>query len=397
MEKIYEYIAILTVILLSGSIYFSIYNKFLLIILIIISFILFIKNKKVNKKNIIILIVFSFSILLQCLLSIEYKPNIKDYLYILLDILIIFCLVSNININNFKNKYVNIMVIISLISIISFMLIQLNIRLPLQRTMVINNSIYEATPYYTVGRYWYDLSYVVTDRNNGVFWEPGAFQAFLNIGLLIIISLGEKCNFFKMKSIILILALLTTKSATGYIILLLISLIFIIKSLHIKFDLKKMVLSLIVFISVFTILLNNEVVYDKLINKNQSYNTRMLDTTESLKLTLEKPLMGYGYKSDMHKNREAELGINQNSNGLFLISASMGIVILIIYLIFLVKGINNFFYENFFLRLITLLIFIIIHSTEYFMFHLIFLIFIFQWNESNMKKGIEILGDVNEK
>lgn len=55
-------------------------------------------------------------------------------------------------------------------------------------------------------------------RNAGMFWEPGAFQGYLNIAIAFILLLPSMAN-KRFKLIILLLALLTTKSTTGYIVL----------------------------------------------------------------------------------------------------------------------------------------------------------------------------------
>ncbi|SHF98753.1 O-antigen ligase like membrane protein [Arenibacter palladensis] len=63
-------------------------------------------------------------------------------------------------------------------------------------------------------------------RNSGMFWEPGAFACYINLVFLFYIgkirSLVENNKF---KVIIILLALLTTYSTTGYIVLFLIGLV----------------------------------------------------------------------------------------------------------------------------------------------------------------------------
>ncbi|MCK4983258.1 MAG: O-antigen ligase family protein [Victivallaceae bacterium] len=56
-------------------------------------------------------------------------------------------------------------------------------------------------------------------RNSGFFWEPGAFSGYLNLALLFLVSLNRKkpFNFFLKSFWILLIAILTTMSTTGYI------------------------------------------------------------------------------------------------------------------------------------------------------------------------------------
>lgn len=58
-------------------------------------------------------------------------------------------------------------------------------------------------------------------RNNGIFWEPGAYQFFLNLALVFLL---EKCDVEKKKwaLLILVITVLSTGSSTGMITLLVI-------------------------------------------------------------------------------------------------------------------------------------------------------------------------------
>ena len=56
-----------------------------------------------------------------------------------------------------------------------------------------------------------------TTRNAGMFWEPGAFQCYINLALVILFfdKNKEEYNGKKFKLIIFIITLLTTQSTTG--------------------------------------------------------------------------------------------------------------------------------------------------------------------------------------
>lgn len=60
--------------------------------------------------------------------------------------------------------------------------------------------------------------YAFIDRNAGMFWEPGAFQGYLNIALAFLLLLSD-VKHKKLKAIVIIAAVLTTKSSTGYLVL----------------------------------------------------------------------------------------------------------------------------------------------------------------------------------
>lgn len=61
--------------------------------------------------------------------------------------------------------------------------------------------------------------YGFIERNSGMFWEPGAFQGYLNIAIAFALLLPHKNDKkWKLQIGILVAALLTTKSTTGYLV-----------------------------------------------------------------------------------------------------------------------------------------------------------------------------------
>lgn len=67
----------------------------------------------------------------------------------------------------------------------------------------------------------------LTLRNCGPFWEPGAYQGFLNLALLINILFNERSKYSWLKNVVFIVAIITTYSTGGYITLFLVLLYFI--------------------------------------------------------------------------------------------------------------------------------------------------------------------------
>lgn len=83
------------------------------------------------------------------------------------------------------------------------------------------------SPEFTEGSYKIDFGSISLFRNSGFAWEPGAFSVFINLAIfinLIITNFNIKGN---RKLLILILALITTFSTTGYGIFMLLILFYI--------------------------------------------------------------------------------------------------------------------------------------------------------------------------
>ena len=91
-------------------------------------------------------------------------------------------------------------------------------------------------------------------RNCGFAWEPGAFSIFLGIGLFINL-IKNRFRLYNLAAVIMILALLSTFSTTGYLMLFL-NLLFYLINVNIRY-------SLVIFLPLL-LLLSSSIVYDRL-------------------------------------------------------------------------------------------------------------------------------------
>jgi hypothetical protein len=139
-------------------------------------------------------------------------------------------------------------------------------------------------------------------RNAGMFWEPGAFAGV--IGLCLALNFNELSNLWnnhKWKLIIIIIALITTQSTTGYIV------VFFIFVFHVIFQekFKSILLVLIPIIGgvAYIIYTNTEFLKDKIekqnensvtIYENEFKNTRMGSLMFDLYYIKKNPLIGNG-------------------------------------------------------------------------------------------------------
>lgn len=113
--------------------------------------------------------------------------------------------------DKFVNEYVKVMTVVAAISLVGFAV----------------NTFYGLMPSFNVSRITYSMvlyTQLYTDygefvlRNCGMFWEPGAFQGYLNLAIAFALLLPD--NKHKRISIaIMTIAILTTYSTTGYVVL----------------------------------------------------------------------------------------------------------------------------------------------------------------------------------
>lgn len=236
---------------------------------------------------------------------------------------------------SFREKYLNLMFFLGIISIVGFLINVFAIKIPAivevkENSSIILfgtiNSLFDSGPM----------------RNSGMFWEPGAYAAYiLLIPLLYMGDLLELWNLHKKKCIVSLIALLTTLSTTGYIILFLI----LIYYLMVKSKQK-----LLVYLSLPLILLGMYTIFTKLdflevkiksqVEATNFSNNQAGDFSPDrfgafafdLHYIIKHPLIGNGFHSKtrfldhQYLLNDEESGVMSHGNGFSNFIASMGIL-----------------------------------------------------------------------
>lgn len=124
----------------------------------------------------------------------------------------------------FRYAYFNIMVILSVISVVFFVLMVVANYIP-------DISVFsQGKPYKSIFVYCIRSSEILRLRNCGPFWEPGAFAGYvILVGVLYFKDLKVLWNTQRKKCLMLLLALLTTQSSQGYIMFIILLLGYIYK------------------------------------------------------------------------------------------------------------------------------------------------------------------------
>lgn len=382
-KKYISFILVLLIVLLSKTVFFTgLYEDYLKFILISISGLIFL-FKGINKKNLMILIT------LLCLLLISFILNFNqiDFYFtislqgMILNLLPMAIIASFITKKEFIINYVNIIYCFCIISLVCFSIVFIN---PSLVQLISTNIVLGKTPYIVSFFYTWGWDHVFT-RNSGPFWEPGAFQGFINLAIIFIILNKSFIKNNKFKLIIFIITLLTTQSTTGYGVFLLIIIGFSRELMN--FFTKSMLVKFIILIIIGVTsqyILSSDTVLLKLEEDNGSAITRTNDFNSSIIMISEKPISGYG-PGEAKSEREFELDIFHNSNGLLSMIYSYGIIFSSYYLFRMFLGINSVINIDSILKnTIGLIIFIVLHSTEGLVWLPVYLIFIFQFKNDEL-------------
>ena len=174
-------------------------------------------------------------------------------------------------------------------------------------------SIYEFTDSYGDRRKVSHIAFLfyrgivgVKERLCGFFWEPGIYQIYLNIFLIL------QLNKYKEKLWIFatILSIILTVSTTGYIILSIILLYELFKKLHttknIFIVIAVMIVAAVGFGYGYKIVTGN--ISDKVSGENQgSFFARQADVIAGLTIAYENPLIGIGANTERFKQMRSQI------------------------------------------------------------------------------------------
>ncbi len=233
--NILNYFFIIFMIYQSGNIFFlgDLYNVavpilFISSLIVILSFIYAGKIKlvfdKSRIKQISFILLFTLSMLLTILINMDYHFN--PYIAIFLQIMVAFFLTYVISFNSFVDKYTKVMFTLALVSLVFFLIQQIYPAIVYNFKFIEGPNTadyYNAYIHVFLSAKDYSDLYLLS-RNSGIFWEPGAYQAFLNLALFLYLIKASKVNIYVLLTFII--TIITTFSTNGYIILILILLSF---------------------------------------------------------------------------------------------------------------------------------------------------------------------------
>ncbi|MDG1916773.1 MAG: hypothetical protein P8I29_03050 [Flavobacteriales bacterium] len=147
-------------------------------------------------------------------------------------------------------------------------------------------------------------------RNQGIFWEPGVLQIFLNLLLFIISFVKKKRGLIFWLTV---LAIFTTFSTTGLVVM------FILLLISFGADIRKNILflpiSVLLIALVYFVTAAN--ISDKLHGEGQySFQARFFDLVQPLYMVYENPLTGVGLDDEQFMNTRQKTNFSLNLQAL---------------------------------------------------------------------------------
>lgn len=223
LKSIYLYVLVLSTILLSQTVYFGMINlatfRWVYYGLIVVGLFLFANVKSLSVNNLLAALLLCFVLLINVGLHINDMATnqVNEVIGFALNLAMVALMASYLGFQDFARAYVNCMVAICLVSLPCVAIANFNPSLA--RTFVQPGYDWTVTygysPFYTWG-----INGTINYRNSGPFWEPGAFQGFILLALLLALRFrGGNVKSTRAKVLVLFATLLTTQSTTGYLLM----------------------------------------------------------------------------------------------------------------------------------------------------------------------------------
>jgi len=379
-------IIILYIVLTTGSLFFIMANigPYIegVIAIALMMYLIFSAQKiKIKELKLLICVTFLFvvAILLNLSLSSYFNSALKYHLSIIFRFILVSFVIFKYR-NNSENILPDIYFVLNIIlihSLVNFVIVNFFYNSFSQISIESYSSTYNFLGLFFHQNVFKNIGGINFLPNQGIFWEPGVLQFFLNS--LLFILLAYKRNI--LLTILTVIAILTTYSTLGYLIMILIIGYQILTNKSL-FILVRLFFLLLIFVLLIPVVQKN--IKQKFFRENTSLKLRMYDYTQALKLIETKPISGFGLVYDSYKEIENKypssmqdkisefyLKRRGNTNSFLMLFVYFGIPLSLIFLFFYYH--QDIFYKKRFLFVIYSLLVSLVEPLLLTNFYLLFL------------------------
>ncbi len=317
-----EYAAIVMILLASGTAYFYMFHAGItLILLLFMAVVVAVYDRTrlcINSFG----LVYGILILVNAVLYGFSRSLLGDLLLFVSTGLI----TSSFSYDAFRRGFLNVVVTLSIISIIIYVLFLLEMVNPVLQGIGKNG----LEGYYIYAFHVFGGGHYIGLHNKlcGMFWEPGVYQMVLNTCIIMNIDLLDNKTQIRKKNIklsILILTVILIQSTTGYLTLGLILVGYYLKKSKNSITFK--VVTIFVSVLFAIVIVVSPVITDKFSLENHSFLVRANDFIGLSYSIFEKPLFGLGVGSTTFEQISNKYGMTSAlSAGILLMTAQFGLL-----------------------------------------------------------------------
>lgn len=246
---------------------------------------------------------------------------------------------------------------------------------------------------------FFNIITTAPNRNSGAFWEPGMYQGFLNSALLLLATKTSIKKTDYIRAAIIVWAIITTYSTTGYLVLMCIVVLYFYKRLQNRLNYLAdviLVFFLIYFIlgggsyimQLLTPILPKDILW-KIETQNISYTTRIYSVIYDIILSIRNPFgVGRLQVDNALSQMVIQYGYNINARTSAISTAflNFGFGFGLYYLLLWVIGCFRFSKSDFGTFALVLLSMLMILNSEPMLFHMFFSCILFYWLAERKRK-----------
>lgn len=352
---------IIIVYLFSGSPYTTINTEISMSVValavVVFPYILFVKKRQTNGLLLLIVLV-AIMILFPMIWHSEFQS--RAYWRVLAIAVLASYLVKKYELNNIIRVFLKVMVIVSVVSLIGYILLNCTSLLNNLPTVKNVNGVE-----YGIG-ILFNYIKVYPERNCGIFWEPGIFASYLTLAIVFeSITKPKSISWFRI--LLFVVTIITTTSSAGYALLILTIGVVMLRDSRLSGYKKIFAMCIILVIGAIvlnldsiilnTALSNNEYLI-KLTSTRLSESSRITAIFHNLSIFRKNPLLGAGINSVLSQMSSwADISTTTYMLSIFEI---MGLF----YTIFIVWGIFSQKHINDFVKLLMFFILVSIVNKE---------------------------------
>lgn len=252
-------------------------------------------RKHLSVVNTGLMLSMSVLLFLSALFNLDFRFG---YVYKMALVVLAWGIAEHISLQKFAMIYDNVMIVLSVVSLVGIVLYYAYPAL-LQAAPILENTV--GFQFYnlilcTVPKFYYGFP-----RNYGIFREPGVFQMYLVVAMLFHLTVLPKVSIWKM--VVYVVAVLTTLSTVGYVALVLLFILTMIRKEVLTPSIKKILGITIAMIAAFAFLVPDirKAVLELTIGKldvngaaGESSISRYASVIVNLQLWLKAPIFGAG-------------------------------------------------------------------------------------------------------
>lgn len=301
---------------------------------------------------------------------------------------------KSISIEAFVRCYIKCMKYITVFSLLVYIFQGLIVKIPF--IPVIDNG--RVNVYFVGLTNIYNGNQQGINRNWGPFWEPGVFQIYLIIALMLVLFFTKKPN--KKEAVLFSVGIITTFSTAGYIALVILYMAYIL-SAHKEGQFFKLSIGVISVIGLVIIYFEPSLNHLLLAKFNRqsyaavSFSSRWYSIWGNINICLKNPLFGVG-PSNINEYLKQYLATKSifmetsNTNTIFMNYSMFGAIVGTYYMLKVFSFVNIFDVKKITKALLCLVLLICL-STEPLVYSLLFHILIFYGYGKKFNKGDEMI------